>query len=223
MGDRVPTPTQRVALVVQYLGHPFYGWQRQPHHRTVQEEVETAIAKVLGYPVTIHAAGRTDTGVHAAAQVVHVDVNSPIPAHKWAVVLNNTLPEGILIRASAPVSFDWHARFTATWRRYRYLLYTAARPNLFVEPFVWHYYHEPIDEQRIRAALTPPPRSSPFVCVSPRRVLSPPFLGGGSRGLVPATGADGLPRSPSQWLSLWHDAFTGGNVGASGDRTAIAR
>ncbi|MFP4219902.1 MAG: tRNA pseudouridine(38-40) synthase TruA [Phormidium sp.] len=155
MGDRVPMPTQRVALVVQYLGHPFYGWQRQPHHRTVQEEVETAIAKVLGYPVTIHAAGRTDTGVHAAAQVVHVDLNSPIPAHKWAVVLNNTLPEGILIRASAPVSFDWHARFSATWRRYRYLLYTAARPNLFIEPFVWHYYHEPIDEQRLRAALTP--------------------------------------------------------------------
>lgn len=155
MRDRVPPPTQRVAVVVQYLGSGFYGWQRQPHHRSVQEELETAVAKILGYPVTVHAAGRTDTGVHAAAQVAHFDVNSPIPAHKWAVVLNNTLPDGISIRASAPVSFDWHARFSATWRRYRYTLYTEARPNLFVAPFVWHYYREPIDETRIQSALTP--------------------------------------------------------------------
>lgn len=155
MPERVPPPTQRVALVVQYLGNHFYGWQRQPHHRSVQAELETAIARILGYPVTVHAAGRTDTGVHAAAQVAHFDINSPIPARKWAVVLNNHLPDGVLVRASAPVSFDWHARFSATWRRYRYLLYTEAAPNLFVDPFVWHYYREPIDEARIAAALTP--------------------------------------------------------------------
>ncbi|MGC9504432.1 tRNA pseudouridine(38-40) synthase TruA [Baaleninema sp.] len=155
MPERCPRPNQRVALVVQYVGSGFYGWQRQPQHRTVQEDLEITIASLAGHPVTVHAAGRTDTGVHAAAQVAHFDVTSPIPARKWAVVLNNHLPDGILVRASAPVSFDWHAQFSATWRRYRYTLYTEARPNLFVDPFVWHYYREPIDETAIRTALTP--------------------------------------------------------------------
>ncbi|MBP0003813.1 MAG: tRNA pseudouridine(38-40) synthase TruA [Cyanobacteria bacterium SBC] len=155
MFDRRPAPNQRVALLVQYLGSGFHGWQWQPNQRSVQAELETVIEKIAGYPVRVCAAGRTDTGVHAAGQVAHFDINSPIPAHKWAVVLNNHLPDGVLVRASAPVSFDWHAQYSAIWRRYRYTLYTEAQPNLFVDPFVWHYYHTPIDETDIQAALKP--------------------------------------------------------------------
>lgn len=146
---------QRVALVIQYLGTHFHGWQWQPNHRTVQEEIETVIASVTGEPVRIHAAGRTDTGVHAAAQVAHFDVSSRIPAHRWADILNSRLPSDILIRASASVSSTWHARFSAAWRRYRYTLYTDACPNLFVRPFVWHYYYELLNERLIQDALTP--------------------------------------------------------------------
>jgi tRNA pseudouridine38-40 synthase len=146
---------QRVALVIQYLGTHFYGWQRQPHHRSVQEEIEKALSTVEHRPVTLHAAGRTDTGVHAAAQVAHFNATGPIPAQRWAAVLNSRLPEDILIRASASVAPDWHARFSAIWRRYRYTIYTDARPNLFVRPFSWHYYHAPLDESLIQAALTP--------------------------------------------------------------------
>lgn len=148
-------PPQRVALVIQYLGTHFYGWQRQPHHRSVQEEIETVLSSVEQRPVIIHGAGRTDTGVHAAAQIAHFNATGPIPAHRWAAVLNSRLPEDILIRASATVAPDWHARFSACWRRYRYTIYTDARPNLFVRPYSWHYYYASLSESLIQEALTP--------------------------------------------------------------------
>ena len=147
------TEKKRVALVIQYLGTHFHGWQRQARERTVQEEIETVLSEILNQPVTLHGAGRTDAGVHAAAQVAHFDHSSPIPAQKWASVLNSQLAEDILILASAAVDSSWHARFSASWRRYRYTIYTDAQPNLFVLPLVWHYYHAPIDEYRIQAAL----------------------------------------------------------------------
>jgi len=150
-----PQSIQRVALVIQYLGTNFHGWQRQPNQRTVQEEIETAISTVLERPVTLHAAGRTDAGVHAAAQVAHFDALGPIPAHRWASVLNSRLAKDILIRASAKVEPTWHARFSASWRRYRYTLYTDPTPNLFVRPFAWHCYRAPVDESLIQTALTP--------------------------------------------------------------------
>ena len=145
----------RVALVIQYLGTHFYGWQRQPHHRSVQEEIEKVLSKVHQKSVTLYGAGRTDTGVHAAAQVAHFNTNLPIPAHRWAALLNSRLPDDILIRATAPVSSDWHSRFSATWRRYRYTIYTDALPNLFVRPFSWHYYQAPLNESLIQEALQP--------------------------------------------------------------------
>jgi tRNA pseudouridine38-40 synthase len=150
-----PQPTQRLALVIQYLGTHFHGWQRQKGQRSVQEEIETAIAQILGHHVTVHGAGRTDSGVHAAAQVAHFNATSLIPPHKWATVLNSYLPPDVMIRASAGVDDRWHARFSAIYRRYRYTIYTAALPNLFVKQFCWHYYQPPLDETLIQAALKP--------------------------------------------------------------------
>jgi tRNA pseudouridine38-40 synthase len=147
--------SQRIALVIQYLGTHFHGWQRQPNQRTVQEEIENALALVTQTHVTLHGAGRTDTGVHAAAQVAHFEYSGKIPANRWAKILNTLLPEDVLIRASAKVSPTWHARFSALWRRYRYTIYTGKRPNLFVQPFSWHYYYTPLEESNIQAALTP--------------------------------------------------------------------
>lgn len=147
---------QRVALLVQYQGRGFYGWQRQANHqRTVQGALEDALASVVGKRIVVHAAGRTDTGVHAAAQVVHFDVQTLIPPHRWMGILNSRLPEDIVIRAAAPVAANWHARFSASWRRYRYMVYTNKVPNLFVRPYAWHYYYEPLDEARMQAALAP--------------------------------------------------------------------
>lgn len=155
MSESLPLLTQRVALVIQYLGTHFHGWQRQATGRTVQEEIETVLSDVLKKSVTLHGAGRTDTGVHAAAQVAHFDATGPIPAERWAAILNSRLPQDILIRGSASVPPTWHARFSASWRRYRYIIYTDPKPNLFVRQFSWHYYHAPLDESLIQAALDP--------------------------------------------------------------------
>ncbi|MEM8807929.1 MAG: tRNA pseudouridine(38-40) synthase TruA [Cyanobacteria bacterium P01_G01_bin.38] len=146
---------QRVALVIQYLGTRFHGWQRQVKERTVQAEIESVIQSILGCLTTVHGAGRTDTGVHAAAQVAHFDAPEMIPAYRWADILNHRLPDDIVIRASAQVADDWHAQFSAQWRRYRYTLYTDARPNLFIRPYAWHFYYEPLDAALMQSALTP--------------------------------------------------------------------
>ena len=155
MVSQLPTKPleQRIALIIQYLGTNFHGWQKQPNQVSIQESIEKAIALVVGHPVSIYGAGRTDSGVHAAAQVAHFSYTGPIPAHKWAKILNPRLPEGILIRASAQVAPTWHARFSAVWRRYRYTIYTDKQPNLFVSNLSWHYYHAPLQELQIQSAL----------------------------------------------------------------------
>lgn len=148
--------TQRVVLVIQYKGTDFNGWQRQSPQqavRTVQAEIEDAVATVLGDRSAVVGAGRTDTGVHAAAQVAHFAAPSVVPAERWATILNNRLGNDIVIRASAKVADDWHAQFSAQWRRYRYTFYTNRYPNLFVQPYVWHYYHQPLQATLMRSAL----------------------------------------------------------------------
>ncbi|NEQ32509.1 MAG: tRNA pseudouridine(38-40) synthase TruA [Leptolyngbya sp. SIO4C5] len=147
--------TQRIALVIQYVGTHFHGWQRQLNQRTVQGDIEQVLREVLGYQVTLHGAGRTDAGVHAAAQVAHFDAPQVIPAARWAAILNHRLPADITVRASAQVDGDWHAQFSAQWRRYRYTLYTDSRPNLFISPYAWHYYYQPLDAALIQSALSP--------------------------------------------------------------------
>ena len=147
--------SKRIALVIQYIGTSFHGWQRQPDQISVQGSIEAVISEVVGYPIYIYGAGRTDSGVHAAAQVAHFEYQGPIPSHKWAKIINMRLPEGILIRASAQVDSDWHARFSAVWRRYRYTIYTDKTPNVFVNQTCWHYYQSALQETQIRKALNP--------------------------------------------------------------------
>lgn len=146
---------QRVAIIVQYIGTQLNGWQRQPNGRTVQEELEIVLESVLGKHVAVCGSGRTDSGVHAAAQVAHFDVSSRIPAHRWSSILNSRLPSDIIVRASSKVHPDWHARFSAIYRRYRYTIYTDMYPNLFIKPFCWHFYRAALDESQILSALKP--------------------------------------------------------------------
>jgi tRNA pseudouridine38-40 synthase len=153
--NSIDSALERVALLVQYLGTNYHGWQRQPNYISIQGEIERAIAQITGVPVTIFGAGRTDAGVHAAAQVAHFDVVSSIPAHRWAKVLNQHLPDDILIRASAKMSYPWHSQFSASWRRYRYSVYNDPCPNLFVKDTAWHYYYDRLDESLMRSALIP--------------------------------------------------------------------
>ena len=107
---------QRIALCLQYDGGPFCGWQRQPQHRSVQQSLDEAIEALDPLPAGVAAkgsrtiaAGRTDTGVHAAAQVVHFDCHGPIPAPRWAPALNGRLPGSIRVRADRPLEEGRHS------------------------------------------------------------------------------------------------------------------
>lgn len=144
--------TVRIALELQYLGTHFYGWQRQSRHRSVQQALEEAIASRAHHPVVVHGAGRTDTGVHAAGQVGHFDTQSSIPPEHWRHVLNNCLPEDIAIRASTAVPPGWHARFSACWRQYRYLILNQQQPDVFWRLFSWHH-RAPLDVKIMDYAL----------------------------------------------------------------------
>ncbi|GAB4215490.1 MAG: tRNA pseudouridine(38-40) synthase TruA [Synechococcales cyanobacterium] len=143
---------RRLAIKVQYLGSQFFGWQRQANHRSVQADLETAIASRAGHGVVIHGAGRTDTGVHAAAQVAHFDTTSPIPVERWPMVLNNCLPSDLSVLEAAEVPTTWHARFSATWRRYRYLILQQDQRDVFWDPYVWHH-RQGLDAKAMQAAL----------------------------------------------------------------------
>jgi len=145
---------RRIALCLQYDGSAFCGWQRQRNAPSVQETLEGAIAGLEPHgPARTMAAGRTDTGVHAAAQVVHFDSAGPIPPERWAKALNGRLPASIRIRAAAAVPDTWHACFSATYRRYRYTILNARTPNLFLAPWSWQRYQQRLDDQAMGQAL----------------------------------------------------------------------
>ena len=145
---------RRIALSLQYEGSSFCGWQRQRQGTSVQGVLEDAIAQLDPHrPVHTVAAGRTDAGVHAAGQVVHFDASGPIPAWRWAPALNGRLPTTIRVREAVERPLEWHACYSATYRRYRYTLYNGRRPNLFLSDWSWHRYQARLDDEQMGLAL----------------------------------------------------------------------
>ncbi len=137
---------KRVALLIQYDGSKFSGWQRQKNAITVQETLEKALSKITLYPVKTFAAGRTDAGVHASGQVVHFDIDNIIPGNSYSDVLNNHLPSSIRILESVEVKDNWHACYTAMYRHYRYVINNSKFSNLFINNWSWHRYQKVLDE-----------------------------------------------------------------------------
>ncbi|MES1944277.1 tRNA pseudouridine synthase A [Salinisphaera sp. PC39] len=115
-------PTERIAACVEYDGTAYNGWQRQPHAPSVQARVESALSRVADHPVAVVCGGRTDAGVHALGQVVHFDSQARRPDHAWVFGANSNLPSDISLRWARPVPPDFHARYTAVAREYRYLI-----------------------------------------------------------------------------------------------------
>ena len=146
--------TKRIALVIQYDGSGFRGWQNQKDSVTVQGTLEEKIADLDPIrPVKVIAAGRTDSGVHASGQVVHFDCSGPIPFHRWASALNGRLPSSIKVLESVSVSKEWHACFSAKYRRYRYSIFNGSYPNLFLQNISWHRYRTFLDINLMKQAL----------------------------------------------------------------------
>ena len=116
---------RRVKLLLEYDGTAYAGWQRQANALSVQEAVERALAALTGEAVTLTGASRTDAGVHALGQVAHFDTRSEIPDDKFSYALNTVLPPDIRARASSGVAPDFHARFHAAGKIYRYLIHSS--------------------------------------------------------------------------------------------------
>jgi tRNA pseudouridine38-40 synthase len=162
VGGAVEGAPARLALRVQYLGGHFLGWQWQPGQRTVQQCLEETTERIARHPVRYHAAGRTDTGVHASGQVVHFDTHKKLAPETWVRGLNSLLPDDIAVRAAAYVSDHWHARFTALWREYRYCIHNSTVPDLFVRAHSWYYPYCPLDSEAVAAALATLPGHHDF-------------------------------------------------------------
>jgi tRNA pseudouridine38-40 synthase len=129
-------PSRRLKLVLEYDGADFVGWQIQPNGRTVQEILQHTLEKFLHQKVTAVAAGRTDSGVHARGQVVHVPVVTPLTCEKIRAALNGLLPEDITVHEVHDVPPDFHARYSARERRYTYSIST--RRTALERKTVWH-------------------------------------------------------------------------------------
>jgi tRNA pseudouridine38-40 synthase len=111
-----------ILLLIEYDGTDFAGWQLQPNGRSVQEVVETALAELLGEPVRLHAAGRTDAGVHARAMPAHFKTGRKLPLSAFRDGLNCLLPDDVAVREAREMPADFHARFQAAGKWYRYTL-----------------------------------------------------------------------------------------------------
>ena len=119
----------RFRLTVEYDGRPFMGWQRQAHGPSVQQAIEEAVEAVTGERAVLHAAGRTDAGVHALAMSAHVDIAKPITPFRLAGGLNAKLrPQPVSVLAVEEAADDWHARFSCTGRRYCYRIVNRRAP-----------------------------------------------------------------------------------------------
>jgi tRNA pseudouridine38-40 synthase len=133
--------TARIAMGLEYDGSAFHGWQAQDDVRTVQTDLEKAIAVVADHPVGVRCAGRTDAGVHALEQVVHFDTPARRSERSWLLGTNANLPADVNVLWVRPVAPDFHARFSATARHYRYLILPrATRSALLRNRAVWTHY-----------------------------------------------------------------------------------
>lgn len=138
-------------LTLAYDGTRFVGWQRQADGESVQGALETALARFEGGPVTVHGAGRTDAGVHALGQVASVTLACRHDAATLARGLNAQLPEDVRVLSAVEASSDFHARFSARSKLYRYLLRNAPLANPFERAYVWHV-QQPLDVMRMESA-----------------------------------------------------------------------
>lgn len=142
----------KIAFCVEYDGTNYSGWQRQAgSERTIQAQLESAISRVANQAVKIHCAGRTDAGVHASAQIIHFETTSERTTRSWLFGVNSNLPRDIKVRWSHVVDEEFHARYAALSRRYRYVIDNQwLRPALNRNRVSWIY--RPLDEISMQAA-----------------------------------------------------------------------
>ncbi len=142
---------KRYQFILEYDGSRFFGWQRQLLQPTVQQALEDQLVFFVKHPVTIHGAGRTDTGVHATGQVAHADLNYPHSPYRLQVALNHFLTQkGLSIVSCHEVDSNFHARFSAVYRCYQYRILNRIAPAVW-DAKVWHVA-KPLDADAMHEA-----------------------------------------------------------------------
>lgn len=141
----------RIALGIEYDGSGFYGWQRQQEVASVQQTLEQALSQVANQPIELFCAGRTDAGVHATGQVVHFDTTAQRDIKAWVMGTNALLPDQIAVRWAKEVPESFHARFSATARRYRYVIYNHKQRPAILRHGLSHY-HQDLDIELMQQA-----------------------------------------------------------------------
>jgi tRNA pseudouridine38-40 synthase len=139
-----PSSIRRIKLTLEYNGAAYHGWQVQPNMATVQGTVESWLSVITNFPVRLHAAGRTDAGVHAFGQVAHFDTPSPISLPELHRGLNRLLPEDIVVRQVLEVAHDFHSQYAAKKKTYAYVVYNHPLRSVFRSPYAWHI-RKPLD------------------------------------------------------------------------------
>lgn len=141
----------RFALTIEFDGRPFMGWQRQSHGPSVQQALETAAHAITGETVAVHAAGRTDAGVHGLAMRAHCDIAKPIAPFRLMEALNARLrPHPVAVLACEMVPDDWHARFSCLGRSYEYRIVNRRAPLTWEAGLAWQV-PQPLDEDAMAA------------------------------------------------------------------------
>ncbi|KJY72660.1 tRNA pseudouridine(38-40) synthase TruA [Vibrio nigripulchritudo] len=141
----------RIALGIEYDGAKYFGWQRQREVASVQEKLEKSLSIVANHPVEVQCAGRTDAGVHGTGQVVHFETTAVRKMVAWTMGVNANMPKDIAVRWAKEVPDEFHARFSATARRYRYVIYNHAyRPGILSSGI--SHYHGDLDEKKMHLA-----------------------------------------------------------------------
>jgi tRNA pseudouridine38-40 synthase len=145
---------RNIKLILEYDGTNYHGWQTQAGsgRPTIQETVEHALATLSGEPVTTYSSGRTDAGVHALGHVANFRTGSTIPAPAWAPALNHLLPPDIRVLSSESVSDDFHARYSALGKTYRYRILCRRAPTALFRNYAWHI-NVPLDVPNMRKSL----------------------------------------------------------------------
>ena len=141
----------RIAMGIEYDGSRYFGWQRQREVNSIQAELERVLSQIANHPVEVQCAGRTDAGVHATGQVIHFDTHAERKMAAWTLGVNSNLPADIAVRWAQVVPDDFHARFSATARRYRYLILNSnLRPAILAAGI--SHYHGALDAQSMHNA-----------------------------------------------------------------------
>ncbi|PJG86461.1 tRNA pseudouridine(38-40) synthase TruA [Conservatibacter flavescens] len=141
----------KIALGIEYDGKNYFGWQRQERVVSVQAELERALSFVANENIQVFCAGRTDSGVHGTGQVVHFETQAIRPEKAWSFGTNANLPSDIAVVWAKEVPDEFHARFSATARRYRYIIYNHKLRSAIL-PFGITHYHLPLDHESMHQA-----------------------------------------------------------------------